>query len=316
MSGYHHPRGTDARARSMADEIRRRTWESNPRRGTLPEKGLVKDGLPALTGTDPSLVGRYVVITVRDPLGSVDEGGHALELASAFGPARRVGGTGLFQLFTAEADGFDVTVVATGSGAPELELAMVELLEHSDAEVFVYFGTAAGMHPYVRPGDVIVSTGVVRGDGLSAAYVSPAYPAAPSYDVVAAFAAAAQRHAVPHRLGVTRSIDSDLLGNGRPSVAGYQQPSHAAELDYWIRAGVLSNDREASPVVTLGNLFGRRTGVVLGVTDNYPSGYEFDVGAGMNDARTVLVDGLAGLARMDSARDAAGADHWSPAVDD
>jgi uridine phosphorylase len=209
-------------------------------------------------------------------------------------------------------DGTAVTVVATGSGAPELELALVEIMEHSDAEVVVYFGTAAGLHPFVNPGDVVISSGVVREDGLSAAYVERGYPAAPSYDVVAAFVTAAQTVGASYRVGVTRSTDSDMLGNGRPSVGGYMQPRHAETIDYWVRAGVLTNDREASPVVTLGNLFGRRTGVVVGCTDNFPSGKTLKVGAGMEDAARVLVEGLRTLARFDAERTAADERHWAP----
>ncbi|MGB4136162.1 MAG: hypothetical protein WA971_06345 [Microbacterium sp.] len=313
MSGFHTPRGVTDEDRAAADALRQAVWASHPYRDRLPERGLSIDAKPALTGTDPADIGRYVVITVRDPLGGSD-GSHARALAERLGPTRMVGGTGLFQLYTADMDGVAVTVVATGSGAPELELALVEIMEHSDAEVLVYFGTAAGMHPYVTPGDVVISTGVVRGDGLTAAYVDPSYPAAPSYDVVAAFAAAARVERVPHRLGVTRSVDSDMLGNGRPSVGGYMQPRHAETIDYWVRAGVLCNDREASPVVTLGNLFGRRTGAVQGITDNYPSGKTFDVGAGMEDATRVLVAGLRLLAQQDAERDAAGAAHWTPRV--
>ncbi len=315
MSGFHHLRGTTPEAQRAVDRLRRAVWEANPLRQHLPDEGLVKEGKPALTGIDASRVGKFVVVTVRDPLGSHDENGAALALAESFGPTVKVGSSGLFQVYTAQAEGFEVSVVATGSGSPEIELAMIELLDHSDAEVFVYFGTAAGIHPYVAPGDVIVSTGVVRGEGMTADYVDPAYPAAPAYDVVAAFAAAAHEQKITARLGVTRSIDSDPLGNGRPSVAGFQQPHHAAQLDYWTRVGVLNNDREGSAVVTLGNLFGRRTGVVLGVTDNYPNGMPLQVGAGMGEARAVLVAGLHRLHRMDEQRDAAGAEFWSPALD-
>lgn len=314
MSGFHHLRGTSDASRAAVDRLRREVWEANPLRQHLPDEGLVKEGKPALTGIDPSRVGKYVVVTVRDPLGSHDENAAALELARAFGPAEKVGSSGLFQVYTAQAEGFEVSVVATGSGSPEIELAMIELLDHSDADVYVYFGTAAGIHPYVAPGDVIVSTGVVRDEGMTAAYVDPSYPAAPAFDVVAAFAAAAQGQSITARLGVTRSIDSDPLGNGRPSVAGFQQPHHAAQLSYWTRVGVLNNDREGAAVVTLGNLFGRRTGVVLGVTDNYPYGMPLEVGAGMVEARAVLVDGIRRLHEMDAQRDAAGAAFWSPAL--
>ncbi|MBS45994.1 MAG: uridine phosphorylase [Nocardioides sp.] len=315
MTGFHDPAWVSAEDREAVTRLRRRVLDDYGYRDVMPERGLSIDGRPALTGIDPTKVGKYVVLSVRDPLGGHEGPGHAHRLASRFGPAEEVGSTGLFQTATAPLGGGEsVTVVATGSGSPDLELALVELLEHTDAEVLVYFGAAAGLHPFLHPGDVVVSTGVVREEGMTRAYVESHYPAATSYDVVAAFLGAAQDAGASVHAGVTRSTDSDILGNGRPSIGGYLQPRHAEVVDYWVRAGVLSNDREASAVVTLGSLFGRRTGVVLGCTDTYPSGRTLAVGAGIEDATTTLVDGLRRLQRMDAAREESGARYWAPQV--
>lgn len=314
MAGQLDPTDITEAERAQIEAIRGSAWARYGYRDVLPPRGLTIGGRPALTGTDPRDVGRYVVFTVRDPLGGEHDEPHGLRLARQFGPAREVGATGLFQVYTADMDGTAVTVVATGSGSPELELALVEIMDHSDAEVLVYFGTAAGLHPFVSPGQVVISSGVVREEGMTKAYVDTSFPAAPSYDVVAALVSGAESAEVPYRVGLTRSTDSDPLGNGRPSVGGYFQRSHADVLDYWIRAGVLCNDREASAVVTLGTLFGRRTGVVVGVTDNFPSGKTLMVGAGMENAAETLVAGLRELSRMDATKRAHGRQYWSPAL--
>ncbi|OUZ11942.1 hypothetical protein BHE97_03445 [Aeromicrobium sp. PE09-221] len=314
MTGYHDPAGIDDADLVAATKVRRRIAEEYPYRDVMPERGLSIDGRPALTGIEPSKVGRYVVLSVRDPLGGHEGSSHADTLASRFGPAESAGSSGLFQASTAPLGESRVTVVATGSGCPEMELALVELLEHTQADVFIYFGTGAGLHPFVHPGDVVVSTGVVREDGMSRTYVDAAYPAAASYDVVTAFVGAGQDLGASLHAGTTRSTDSDILGNGRPSVGGYLQPRHAEAVDYWIRAGVLANDREASAVVTLGSLFGRRTGAVLGVTDTYPSGRTLHVGAGIEDATSTLVNGLQRLEAMDRERSAAGQRYWAPSA--
>ena len=310
MAGYRHPRNVSEAEKAQLDEVRMAVWNAHKYRDRLPARGLDRDGIPALTGTDPKDVGKYVIVTVRDPLGGEGEVPHGLRLAQRFGPARKVGGTGLFQVYTAEAGAERVTVVATGSGSPEIELAMVELLEHSDAEVFVYFGTAAGLHPYAVPGKVIISTGVVRDEGMTRDYVESSYPAVSSYELVTAFVTGAETEGVQYQVGVTRSIDSDILGNGRPTVSGYMQQHHADLIDYWIRAGALSNDREAAAVVTLGNLFGRRTGVVLGITDNYPMSQAISFGLGMDEAARTLVAGLKYLIAMDTAKAAANRENW------
>lgn len=293
----------------MVDDI----WAGYRYRHAFPKSGLTLDGRPAFTGIEPSQVGRYVVFSVRDPLAAAGQS-HAEQLASSFGPARLVGDTALFQTWSADMGDATITVVGSGSGAPELELALFELMEHTNADAFIYLGAAAGLHPRVSPGDAVISSGVVRDEGMSTAYVTPSFPASPSYDVTTALVAGAHRVSASFHVGVTRSSDSDIVGIGRPSVGGYMQPHHAEIIDYFSRAGVLANDREASAVVSLSCLFGRRTGAVLGVADNCTTGAQLDPSVATDMARKVLVAGLSELVGFDSSRDAAGASYWAPTM--
>lgn len=301
MSGHHAPPWARPEDVAALESIRSRALEGYAYADRLPSQGLSMDGRPALTGLDPAAVGRYVVLSVRDPLAGQHGKSHAERIASAFGPATSAGASSLFTAFSAPVGDEVVTVIETGSGSPELELVLVEVMQHTDAEVLIYFGTAAGLHPYVHPGDVVVPTGIVRGEAMTQAYVDVSYPAVPSYDVVAAFAEGGNDAGAQVRTGIVRSTDSDILGNGRPSVGGYLPPSARGALDYWVSAGVLCNDRESSAVVVLGSLFGRRTGAVLAVTDNYPAGRPLQVGAGVDNALATLVRGITALAEANSA---------------
>jgi uridine phosphorylase len=236
----------------------------------------------------------------------------ALRIAERFGDATMAGSTGLFQTATAQCDGYRVSVVTTGSGAPELELVLNELMTHTAARTYLYFGVAAGLHPQVAPGDLVVASGVIRGDGMTRAYVETSYPAGCSYEVVTAMVSAAAQAQARFHVGVVRSTDSDSLGIGRPSVGGYMQPCHAEVLDYWIRAGALSNDRESSAVVTLASLFGRRAGAMLAVTDNYTLGEAIQPGSGVSSALGVLAGAVRELAAMDRATADRGERYWRP----
>lgn len=302
MSGYHEPAWADERDGELLATVRERAWEGYAYADALPRLGLSADGLPALTGIHPDRVGRYVVLTVRDPLGGHAGRSHAETLAAQFGPTEPAGSSSLFDAWSAPLGDDRVTVVSTGSGSPELELVLVELMQHTPADVLIYFGTAAGLHPYVHPGHVVIATGVVRGEATTRAYIDPSYPAAPHHEVIAALLAGAREQSIAAVTGLTRSTDSDILGNGRPSVGGYFPREHRDAIDYWVRAGVLCNERESSAVVTLGSLFGRRTGALLAVTDNYPHGRPLVVGAGVADAARTLVAGLRELERQDRAR--------------
>lgn len=288
-------------------------WSSYRYRNSFPSSGLILNGRPAFTGIDPAQVGRYVVFSVRDPLAAADQS-HAEQLATSFGPARMVGETALFQSWSADIGEATVTVVGSGSGSPELELALFELMEHTEADVFLYLGAAAGMHPNVSPGEAVISSGVVRDEGMTSSYVTPSFPASPSYDVTTALISGAFKVSAAFHVGVTRSSDSDIVGIGRPGVGGYMQPHHTEIIDYYRRAGVLANDREASAVVSLSCLFGRRTGAVLGVADNCTTDAQLDPEVATNMARKIVRAGLSELAKFDAARDAAGASYWAPSL--
>lgn len=281
--------------------------------GNVPLAGLQIDGRPALTQIDPEKIGEYVLITVRDPLCAYDED-PAAQLASHLESPELVGRSGMFTTYTGGYKGATVSIVSGGSGAPEAELALIELFEHTSATTFLRVGGSGGMHPSVSPGDIVIASGVVRDEGMTQSYVPASYPAAASPEVVLALVEAATASGVPFHVGTTRSTDSDYVQGGRPSYAGYFQPWHLDIVDSWSRAGVLNGDRESSAVVTLARLFGRRGGSVCSVADNISSGATFVAGAGHTQAIDVALEAIALLHVMDRERDAAGLPFWVPSL--
>ncbi|WP_284750772.1 nucleoside phosphorylase [Arthrobacter sp. efr-133-R2A-120] len=284
-------------------------WESSALYDTykysanVPRRGLLVNGRPALSQIDVGKVARYVLLTVRDPLCAYDDD-PAAQIARQLDDAEPVGTSGMFSTWTGFYKGVGVTVVSGGSGSPEAELIMHELLEFTPADTFVRVGGSGGIHPRVEPGDVVISTGVVRDEGMTRAYIPASYPAVASYDVVAAMAKSAKRLGHPHHLGITRSSDSDFCGVGRPSVGGYFQPWHMDILETWARAGVLNGDRESAAIVTLAQLFGKRGGSVCSVADNVIADRTFAAGAGHGFGIEIALEGLYELARMDEIKTA------------
>ena len=86
--------------------------------------------------------------------------------------------TGMFTTYSGHYDGAHVSVVSGGSGSPEAELVLHEFLENTAASAYLRLGGSGGMHESVRPGDVVISHGVVRDEGMTQAYVRPSFPAA------------------------------------------------------------------------------------------------------------------------------------------
>lgn len=253
-----------------------------------------RDGVPSLTGFRRESIAPSVVLAVRDPL-VVAEDGVEDPVVAALDDARQVARTGLFSTFTGTHRGVPVTVVLGGSGAPEAELALMDLFNYTDADTVIRIGGCGGWGEKVRVGDAVISSGAVRDEGMTRAHVRAEYPAVADWRVVSAMVAEAESLGLAYHVGVTRSGDSEYCGWGRPGPSGYLQEDHKQIIDYWRRAGILNTDREASAVLTLAALYGRRGGAVSSVGDNVVTGEPHRSGAGQSAAVRI---GLGALARL------------------
>lgn len=281
----------------------------------VPERGLEIKGRPALTQIDPQKVGDIVLLTVRDPLCAYTTD-PAQSLASLLDDSELIGRSGMFTSYSGWYKGAHITVVSGGSGSPEMELALYDYMEFSNASTYIRVGGSGGIGEYVEPGDIVISSGVVRDEGMTKAYIDSAYPAVSSYEVVLAMIEAAEMTGAPYHVGVTLSVDSDFVGGGRPSVGGYMQPWNIEKAGIYDRAGVLNGDRESAAIVTLSALFGKRGGSVCSVADNVVTGRKFEAGAGHTEAIRIALEGCAILHRMDLQKEKAGKKHWYAAMTD
>jgi uridine phosphorylase len=298
---------------SSSRDLHREVWSTYNYRDNVPLQGLQIDGRPALTGITPALVGDYVMLFVRDPLCAYDED-PATQLAQRLERPVLAGKSGMFTTWSGYYCGAHITAISGGSGGPEAELCMFELLEHTNANTFLRVGGSGGLSERVRPGDIVIANGIVRGDGVTAAYVEPGWPAICSPDLVMALAEAARTLKVGYHIGLTRSSDSDLCGAGRPSVGGFLRPHQTGVVDECRRSGVLNGEREASTIVTMATLFGRRGGSCCSVADNIVTGEAFQAGAGHTAAVDVALEGIVVLSRMDRARARYGVEEWLPSL--
>jgi uridine phosphorylase len=275
----------------------------------IPERGFVIDGKPILTGIDPSKVGETVFLTVRDPLCAyrMDP---AEYIASLLDDSELIGKSGMFTSYSGWYKGAHISVVSGGSGSPEMELVLYDFMEYSDASTYIRVGGSGGIGESVRPGDIVITSGVVRDEGMTRAYIDAGYPAASSYEVILAMVEAAELLGVSYHVGVTLSVDSDLVGCGRPGVGGYMQPWNIEKAGIYNRAGVLNGDRESAAVVTLSSLFGRRGGSICSVADNIITGETFKAGAGHDQNIRLALEGAAVLHDMDKQKLAAGKRYW------
>lgn len=284
--------------------------ERYPYYHNVPERGLVIDGRPAMTQIDPSKVGDYVILTVRDPLCAYDMD-PAKHIASLLDDSELIGQSGMFLSYSGYYKGAHITVVSGGSGSAEIELALYDYMEYTNASTYLRCGGSGGIGELVDPGDIVISSGVVRDEGMTKAYIPSCYPAVSNYEVVTAMVSAAERLKAKYHVGVTLSVDSDFVGGGRPSVGGYLQPWNIEKVEIYDRAGVLNGDRESAAIVTLSSLFGKRGGSICSVADNVTTGKKFTAGAGHQDAVQLTLEGCAILHEMDKLKKKTNTKNWN-----
>jgi uridine phosphorylase len=200
-----------------------------------------------------------------------------------------------------------LSVTATGIGSPSAAIA-VEELARVGANTFLRVGSCGAIHPDVKVGDLVITTGAVRGEGTSEEYVRSEYPATADHAVVSALVAAAERLDYDYHGGVTLSTDSFYAGQARPGFDGFEAPGSETLLDDLRAANVTNIEMEASAVLTLANLYGLRAGAVCTVFANRTTG-EFRTDG---ERRAAKVGSLAAaiLRAMDDSRAKAGADVW------
>jgi uridine phosphorylase len=267
-------------------------------------------GQSLMAGVDKENVGRYVILSVRDPLGyKVDV---AEEIAGNFDDARLVADTKMFVTYSGTYRGVPVTVCSTGSGAPETEIALTEFLRFTDADTFIRVGTSGTYQEHVGIGDIVIAAAAVRDDGTSAEYVKQTYPAFADYQVIAALVQSAHMNGYPYHVGITRSNDSSQVGQGRP-VLEYWQDGHKQIPGYWRMAGIKNFERETSIIYVMCSLLGKRAASVNAVVNSMATG-EIQPGAGAHESIAVVLDGIKLLDDWDHAMEAKKATHWFPGL--
>jgi uridine phosphorylase len=212
-----------------------------------------------------------------------------------------------YRTVTGEYDDTPITVTSTGIGSPSAGIA-VEELARVGVDTFIRVGSCGAIQPDMEVGDLVITTGAVRQEGTSHAYVREDYPATADYEVVTALVAAAERLGYDYHTGPTMSADSFYAGQGRPGFGGYEAPGGEELVEELKQANVKNIEMEASAIITLANLFDLRAGAVCTVYANRETG-EFQV-EGENRAAETASLAVKLLAKMDEVKAEAGADRW------
>lgn len=159
--------------------------------------------------------------------------------------------------------GLDLTVMGTGIGPDNIEIAVIELAQVVKNPTFLRIGSCGALQKEIRLGDLVVSTGAVRLENTSTYFVPEGYPAVANYEVVVALLSACSSLGFRHHAGLTASAPG-FYGAQSRNIPGFP-PRYPDLPGSLARVGVMNLEMEISALLTLASVGGFRAGAVCAI---------------------------------------------------
>ena len=219
------------------------------------ERVIDADGRPYHIGVGPGEVADQILL-VGDPA-------RAKRAAARFSSVEGEWQNREFTTITGLFEGTRLSVMATGIGCDNTEIALIELAQLVDDATLIRAGTCGAVNSDLSVGDLVITWGALRLENTSTHFVPESYPAVAHPDVIAAIERAAKAIDAPHRLGMTATSSGFYGGQGR-RIEGFppRNPNLVDELE---QIGVQNLEMETSTLLTLASLRGFRAGAVCTV---------------------------------------------------
>jgi uridine phosphorylase len=185
------------------------------------------------------------------------------KVASHFSKVRLERRNREFVTITGTHGGRPITVMGTGIGPDNTEIAVVELSQIVKDPVLVRIGSSGALRRGIRLGDLVITTGAVRLENTSTYFVPEGYPAVAHYEVVRALVETARELKIRHHVGLTASAPG-FYGAQSRRAPGFE-PRYRDLPGELARLNVLNFEMEASALLTLAAMRGFRAGVACAV---------------------------------------------------
>lgn len=209
--------------------------------------------------------------------------------------------------------GLPMTVMATGIGPDNTEIAVIELSQIVKNPTFIRIGSSGALKMGIELADLVISTGAVRLEKTSTAFVVEGYPAVAHHEVVIALIEAARAKGFPYHVGLTATAQG-FYGAQARKVPGF--PPLDPELPARLDAMNVSNiEMEMSCLFTLAQLSGTRAGGVCAIYADRHKNKFIDTKTKDLAEKSCIETGLAALeiiARIDKAK--GGTKYWVPSM--
>lgn len=165
--------------------------------------------------------------------------------------------------------GLDITVLAHGISAENMEIAVIELCQCVERPTMIRCGSSGGLQPHLSVGDLVISRGCVRLESTSTTFVDPGYPALADHEVICALLAASETEDHQQRnvhLGISASAGGFYGAQGR-HIPPFT-PRNPQIRESLTSQGVLNLEMESSCLLTLASLAKCRAGAICAVFAN------------------------------------------------
>lgn len=198
----------------------------------------------------PGEIGKYVLLP-GDPARSD-------RVAAYLDDVELVANNREHRTFTGFYKGIKISVTSTGMGCPSTAIAVEELI-NVGGECFIRIGSTAGLQPYPKIGDLIISTGAMKNEGTSKFYVPDCFPAIPDFDLTRIL------------IDTAREMEGQL---GFKSYYGINATDDAfyGESPEWIEKlsslGCLNVEMESSAIYTVCTRRKKRSAMIAAISGN------------------------------------------------
>lgn len=163
--------------------------------------------------------------------------------------------------YTGTKDGVPITCTSTGIGPSPTAIGAEELIRIGTKNI-IRIGTCGAIQSFLRPGEMIIATGAIRGERASEEFIPIDYPAMADFRIVRALIDACERLEVPYHKGLIRTHDAFYLESP------WAEGDYKARLQKWIDLDVLAIENESSALFVIAGMQGVRAGTVL--LSSYP----------------------------------------------
>jgi uridine phosphorylase len=174
-----------------------------------------------------------------------------------------------FVTYTGRYRGRPMSVMGTGMGAANTEIAVIELCQcFADPTqiAMIRAGSCGALRPEIGLGDLIVTQAAYRMEETTLAFVGPGFPASAHPEAIMALLWAADEHGATHHLGITATAPGFYGAQGR-ELPGFPPRNRDIEGEL-ARQGVSNLEMETSALLTLASLRGFRAGAVCATYAN------------------------------------------------